>query len=173
MKPQKKVIKFKPSQDVYHPTFATCELPQGDFKMLQLPGGAINTKANLSIEAEKEYELRVFEYGNLSGESCENLGDEFNPFAVEAQQPQWNGWGWSSPSHSHADERQGKIDSFETDGEGNVEFRQQYFLQNLGGDDSLIGRSMALFEKDDDTPISCCIIAVDIYREPEVEAIDD
>lgn len=141
--------------------------------MLQLPGGAIKVKANFSLNADTEYELKVFEYGDLtvkSGEICTAVGDEFNPWAQPAQAPQWNGYSWTTPSY--ASENQGKIDGFETDESGNAEFLQHYFLQNLGGKDSLIGKSIVLFEKDDDTPINCCIIARDIYRAPEEDTVD-
>ena len=37
--------------------------------------------------------------------------------------------------------------------------------QQLASEDSLIGRSIGLYEKDDDTVLACCVIAVDTYRD--------
>ena len=43
--------------------------------------------------------------------------------------------------------------------------RQNAIEQDLAGDDSLIGRSIGLYEKDDDKVLACCVIAVDTYRD--------
>ena len=157
----KKQPKYAPDAELYIPVFATCEFTQGDFMMLQLPSGAIMAKATLAgLTNETEYQIRVFEFGDLSevdGAACAALGDEFNPFKQEAEEPQWTRWGWSTPAA--VNETIGTLDAFTADVDGNGDFMQQYFLQNLIGDNSLIGKSMAISEKDDTDIISCCIIA--------------
>ena len=164
-----KQAKYAPDAELYIPVFATCEFTYGDFMMLQLPSGAIMAKATLAgLTPETEYQIRVFEFGDLSevDGACSALGDEFNPFKQEAEEPQWTRWGWSTPAA--VDETIGTLDSFTTDVDGQSDFMQQYFLQNLAGDNSLIGKSMAIFEKDDtETILDCCIIALDMHRVPE------
>lgn len=63
----------------------------------------------------------------------------------------------------------GRIDAVTTDVMGMSEFRQEDFLQNLGGDDGLFGRGMTLSVKDSDVILACCTIGRDTYREAPAE----
>lgn len=51
---------------------------------------------------------------------------------------------------------------------GVVNEEQSALLQNLAGEESIIGRSMALMAGDETTPRACCVIARDAAPEPEV-----
>lgn len=66
----------------------------------------------------------------------------------------------------------GKFQSFESDVFGEYEVDDVDLWQNLAGDNSLVGRSMALYEKDDNDAIACGVIG---YGLPwgVIEAIKD
>jgi len=155
-------------------TFATCELGKvgdetGLIQMLQLVGQGVALKGSLSnLAANTEYELRIQEFGDITG-GCTKLGDEFNPWVAEHKDPYAQRYGGWDHQYAYVDpwEGIGKIDNVTSDADGNVTFRQNGLEQNLDGDDSLIGRSIGLYEKDDDTVLGCCVIAVDTYRQYE------
>lgn len=77
-------------------------------------------------------------YGN-----CDNKGDEFNPLAPDAKNPysQYSDWKYEAPREP---EGRGYLDSFTTDSSAMYSYWMQYFLQNLEGKDSIIGRSISL-----------------------------
>jgi len=54
----------------------------------------------------------------------------------------------------------GEIPTFESSLEGIAHFSGVELLQNLAGDGSIIGHSLTLSEKDDTTPIACCVIGI-------------
>lgn len=139
--------------------------------MLQLPKSPIQLKGELTgLKAKTEYEIRVYEHGNLSGGSCEKLGSKFNPLTTEEDEAKksgahWGAWG-SEISLEHFD-TSGEIDMIKTDANGTVSVYQDKFLQNLIDDepeDELIGRSLALYEMGDDHRLACCVISHDRYR---------
>ena len=108
--------------------------------------------------------MRIQEFGVVT-DGCTRLGDEFNPFADANRDPYQSYYqGWSGPSIW---DNIGTIDNITSDNSGNASIRQNSLEQDLAGDDSLIGRSIALYEKDDDTVLGCCVIAVDTYRSYE------
>lgn len=108
--------------------------------------------------------LRITELGDTSGDSCAELGEEWNPLAPKATttwKQSYSGWEQISTPGTNED---GRIDAFTTDVDGNVTFRQEALLQNLVGDDGLYGRGIFLSEKDSDVIIGCCAIGNDTYR---------
>ena len=98
---------------------------------------------------------------------CAELGDEFNPLAPEPKsswkQDYWGQWIETKVRPTNED---GRIDAITSDADGKVSFRQEKLLQNLAGDDSLLGRGIYLSEKDSDIILGCCAIGRDTYREP-------
>lgn len=48
------------------------------------------------LRADFSYEIRVAEWGCLENE-CGDVGEEFNPFKVEAAEPVWTRYGWKTP----------------------------------------------------------------------------
>ena len=170
--------KVEPIEVAYHasyavrkPTFATCELAQGDIEMLQLPGGAIKAKAELTgLSAGASLELRIAEYGLLT-DACANIGDEFNPYKTTCpEQIKYGGWATSEAADDcDAEDGRGEFDAITADADGNADFLQEKLLQNLEGKTNIMGRSIGLFEVDSDVAISCCTIARDQYWPDEEE----
>ena len=66
----------------------------------------------------------------------------------------------------------GAVESFHTDANGEVQTDGLELLQNLSGDDSLIGKSIVLYEKDDSSPIMCGVIGHGL-PEAEILTFDD
>ena len=54
----------------------------------------------------------------------------------------------------------GKIEALTADANGAVAMDEVEILQNLEQDDSIIGKALVLYEKDDSVPIMCCAIGV-------------
>ena len=93
-------------------------------------------------------------YGTL-GTMCDATGDEFNPL-VELDP-------YYEPAE-HQDPSRGRLDGFTTDMDGKGAFHQKKLLQNLGGKESLLGKSITMLsvsaeEGVDDMLLDCCIIA--------------
>lgn len=132
-------------------------------EFLQMPGYPIKVRGVFTDQAEDgSYELTVNTYGD-----CANPGPEFNPLAPDAVYPHYNSYnGWGKQAAEVESDGRGELDNvvFE-DNDGSAEYWMQYFLQNLAGKDSLIGRSITLTLYDEGS--FCCTIGRDTYREPE------
>lgn len=123
------------------------------------------------LAADIEHVLRVTEFGDLQGDMCSEIGEEFNPLAPEPKKAyKYNEWGFYTEYMTTPTNEDGRIDAIKADAEGKASFRQEKLLQNLSGEDSLLGRAVYLTMKDNDKiKLGCCTIGRDIYREPEVE----
>ena len=160
---------FKPDADMVGAMFANCEIKDiGAINFFQSSGFAMKAKGELSgLSAETEYVLRITELGDTTGVACSGLGDEWNPLAPAAT----SSWArdyygrWIEKTVEGVNEH-GRIDAVTTDADGAVTFRQEELLQNLYGDDGLLGRGIFLSEKDSDVILGCCSIGRDTYREP-------
>jgi len=140
--------------------------------MEQEPSSSISLMAQFTdgLEADTEYELTVHIWGNKTN-MCNSIGETFNPLADPKAivKPVWNGWTYTLPPSDYY----GEIIPFRTDAEGKATLSQHSFLQNLEGDKTLIGRSIALSKKGVQSyiPIACCVIGRDIYHAPDSAAI--
>ena len=95
----------------------------GEFKNVQ-PG----------LHALKIHELGDLEYG------CESAGYVYNPFGAKH-------------GHSHFDindRRVGDLENLQARFDTNAEYKNRDLLVNLSGPNSVIGRSMVLYEREDD-----------------------
>jgi len=122
----------------------------------------------------QDYELLVAKYGQCGEIERNPMNMEFNP--LEEKDKMGNVVMYQDPSR-------GRLDGFTTDatGDANVEIGnwpiQFNFLQNLSGQDSLIGRDVYLVQVDTDivtgdvtkTETSCCVIGRDMAPEGYVE----
>ena len=116
-----------------------------------------------------EHVLRITEFGDIQGDLCSEIGEEFNPLAPEPKKTyKMNEWGFWDEFMTNPTNEDGRIDAIEANSDGKVSFRQEELLQNLSGEDSLLGRGLYLSMKDSDIKLGCCTIGRDIYREPEV-----
>ena len=141
--------------------------------LMQLPKYPIMLKAALEgLDATTKYELWVNMWGNEAN-SCRNVGAKFNPLQdpSEVPVPIWTGWSYALPPSDYY----GEIDPFTSDADGMASLTQNYFLQNLEGPQTIIGRSISLVKKatvagEKDQTLGCCVIARDIYHPPEETA---
>ena len=112
-----------------------------------------NTQVPNSPADDDVLTFEFHEYGDLSTDSelCDSVGDVYNPL----QDP-----------HVTTPETRGTLDSFTIDDATETEqYEMAALLQNLGGKNSLVGRSIVL--KDDDGTVSgCCVIGLDAPPAP-------
>ena len=83
--------------------------------------------------------LKIHEFGDLEY-GCESTGDVYNPFGAYR-------------GHSHEDihdRRVGDIEQVQARFDTNAEYKNRDLLVNLSGPNSVIGRSMVLYEMEDD-----------------------
>jgi len=83
--------------------------------------------------------LKIHEFGDLEY-GCESAGEVFNPFG-------------SYQGHSHEDihdRRVGDIEQIQARFDSNAEYKNRDMLVNLSGPNSVIGRSMVVYEREDD-----------------------
>ena len=135
--------------------------------MLQLPNRPIMVKGEIKgLKKETEYEVHVYEQNKPDEiKSCENLGKRYNPlkpWSDEELHSHWGGWG--SDIHPVFFDKSGELESIQTDADGKLTIYQEQFLQNLVGEDMLLGRTVALYEMGDDVRLGCCQIHRDRYR---------
>ncbi len=156
-------VEFKADESIQYLTASRCELIQnaaigslempvmGVVEFNQEPEKPVEIRAmihNLSDSAD--YELRICDYGNING-ACEHVGGIFNP--LETKKASY-GAGFSVKSL----DGRGTIPSISSNVDGICHISGIELEQNLAGPDSMIGRSLSLFEKDDTVPIACCVI---------------
>ena len=110
--------------------------------------------------------FRFNEYGRAFN-NCANVGKVWNPLS------ELDSLGRVNP---YQDPTRGNIDCVDTDGDGNITNSiQKEVLQNLSGHDSIIGRSVTVFQKDSDgnipdaDPLGCCVIGYD--AQPAASAV--
>lgn len=114
--------------------------------------------------------MKIHEFGDLE-HGCESIGDVYNPFGAHR-------------GHSHEDihkRRVGDIEQIQARFDSNAEYKNRDLLVNLSGPNSVVGKAMAIYEREDDhdqtehqnTPdgkgrfragegkkIACCIIGL-------------
>ena len=128
--------------------------------------GSVDDSANMTYtDDEDSIEFTVLKYGDLSysTEFCENAGAEFNPL----EDPH-------NPTSSSATSVRGGLDAVTVSLDTNdlQSWTQTSFLQNLGGKDSIIGRSIKIVHNDNGTRINegCCVIGLDAPPAPTTPA---
>jgi len=174
------VIKYVP-EHAAKTIYAVCQISETDsIQLAQAPGRAVMARINLGtaplLLPSGDYRFQVHEYGNsygnddLSIDTCSNIGDEYNPLR------EVNKAGTANP---YQDPHRGRLDTVTTDGTGLVtEARQYDFLANLSGHQSIIGRSIAIYDVDAEEaaaagvtpgttatavpPTACCTIGYDV-----------
>ena len=102
-------------------------------------------------------DFKFMELGDTTS-GCTKMGDEFNPLASSYETSPWG-----NPIVD-ADTQGAQMDSV-TVTNIMTDFEQDSLLQNLSGEDSLIGRGLQILR--DGTLLGCCSIGRDIYRTPE------
>merc|ERR1719464_283899 len=144
------------------PVYASCYVTDGsnytiELKFGQLPGPPIQVQSTYSDLSNTwtDGDLIshvVHKYGDVSGSSCANVGDVYNPL----QDP-----------HNTTPETRGTLEDVSISADVNdiTTSTQSTFEQNLGGLNSLIGRSIQLSD-DDPTDLGCCVIGLDAPPAP-------
>lgn len=112
-----------------------------------------------------EYDLRIGEYGNILSD-CTMTGEVFNPLTPDPI-PQYDHWGRITMIQPESDGR-GEFESVVAGDEGEVSRDAVELMQNLSGDDTLIGKSIVVYEKDDNVPVMCGVIG---HGLPEAEIL--
>lgn len=139
----------------YQAVFTLCELDAGNVNIGQLSKQAPIVQAVMTgLAADTEHRFMIRTLGKTLGE-CANGGEEFNPYKEE----------WNGQANPHADPTRGKIDGFTTDATGAFTLNQAKLLQNLSGKDSIVGKSIELFQvvtDGDDISLGCCVIGQDV-----------
>ena len=111
------------------------------------------------VVAARTFSFRINENGVIgNGQTCDQVGDEFNPLT------EVNKYGQVNP---YQDPARGRIADITTDANGDyAEADTDYdsLMQNLSGKDSIIGRSITLTNEDTGAS-QCCVIARDVIPE--------
>lgn len=117
------------------------------------------------LTADSTIAFRFNEYGRAFN-TCANVGKVWNPLS------ELDSLGRVNP---YQDPSRGNIDDIVADANGAITNSiQKEVLQNLSGHDSIIGRSVTVFQKNDDgtlpsQPIGCCVIGYD--AQPAASAV--
>ena len=120
-----------------------------------MPGYPAQVRTNFTgLTAGNTYGFRFHEYGRAFN-NCADIGDQWNPLierdSLDRVLP-------------YQDLTRGEINSITTDTNGAIDNQtQSVLLQNLSGYNSIIGRSVAIYDTDTNgnfgsTPIGCCVI---------------
>ena len=126
------------------PILGVVEFNQEDKKPIEVRAMIHN------LSDSTEYELRICDYGNINGQ-CEHVGGIFNPLQTKADS---YGAGFKVKDLNG----RGAIQAISSNVEGICHVSGIELEQNMAGEDNLIGRSLSLFEKDDTTPLACCVL---------------
>lgn len=144
--------------------FAICELDVAlaatvTVQMAQAPGKAVATKISGSgFTDSTPLRFVINEFGKID---CDATGDEFRPLQ---EKDKYN------RNNPYQDPARGRLPSVTADGTGAIpETITQNVLLNLEGKNSIMGRSILLFDDSTDVdgaiiteePVACCIIGVD------------
>ena len=156
------------------PTFAVCEFgDDSSLELAQLPHHPIYVRGSISADAAGEtFYARINTKGKM-GDSCDaaDTGAEFNPLFETDK------YGNPNP---YQDSSRGRIPDISASVSILESMPEQFastldgsdtVMQNLEGTDSLIGRSITLFDASDDTIVACCVIGRDMapmVEEPEM-----
>ena len=167
-------IKYEKIPLPYGPVAAAAEMNKDSMRGLIVMGQKNNESVKVDVRLaglskSTEYELRIQDYGNILS-NCSLCGEVFNPLMGEDYET-FDSWGRKIQMKYEQDGR-GAIESFHTDANGEVQTDGLELLQNLSGDDNLIGKSVVLYEKDDSSPIMCGVIGHGL-PEAEILTFDD
>ena len=149
----------------------TIELSQKDGDSTLMIGDFQGLSSNI-------HALKIHEYGDLSG-GCANLGPVYNPFG-------------SQRGHSHEvihDKRVGDLEQVQARFDNNAEYKNRDGYVDLSGPLSIVGRSIAIYEREDDhdetehaprvdregrkregegNVIACCVVGLAKGEKPKV-----
>lgn len=173
----------KPDETIY----ATCRFDflgysdsEGYMKFYQEPGQPVTMLGGFRGVNPGLHAIKIHEFGDLE-RGCESTGDVFNPFGA----PQGN---------AHEDitmRRVGDIEQMQFNFNSRCEYKIRDQLAELSGPNSIIGRSLVIYEREDDhhkheapaaegrelrankgmgRRIGCCVIGLDKKEEEEVMA---
>jgi len=161
--------------------YAVCQISETDsIQLAQAPGRAVMARINLgtapTLLPTAKYRFQVHEYGNSFGNAatstntCKNIGVEYNPLR------EVNKAGMPNP---YQNPLRGRLQTVTTDATSLVtEARQYDFMANLSGHQSIIGRTIAIYDVAAEeaaaagvtpgatatavAPIACCTVGHDV-----------
>lgn len=146
----------------------------GSLQFAQRGGKATMVRINLdgtAVTANRDFAFLVHEFGLLreGANDCADLGDEFNPLLEKDKMNRFNPF---------QDPTRGRIGDITTDANGAVsDLVQKNVLVNLSGSDSIIGRSVGVYDSGyasdnvtltDTGAADCCVIGYDKVDADEV-----
>jgi len=111
----------------------------GRFAITQKPGDLTEFIGEFEGLKPGLHSLKIHEFGDLEY-GCESTGEIFNPFGAKQ-------------GHSHFDiteRRVGDCENVQARFDTNAEYKNRDLLANLSGPNSIIGRSLVLYEREDD-----------------------
>ena len=136
--------KYAPKED--EEIIASCEFDflgyshsSGTLELRQKPHDLTSIIGEFEMIKPGLHALKIHEFGDLEY-GCESTGDVYNPFGAYR-------------GHSHEDihdRRVGDIEQLQARFDTNAEYKNRDLLVNLSGPNSVIGRSMVLYEREDD-----------------------
>lgn len=116
----------------YSHSTGTLELRQKPHDLTSIIGEFTGLKPGL-------HAMKIHEYGDLEY-GCESTGEVYNPFGAYR-------------GHSHEDihdRRVGDIEQIQARFTGDAEYKNRDLLANLSGPNSIVGRSLVVYEREDD-----------------------
>lgn len=151
---------------------------EGRLELKQLPGDLTSIIGTFDFIKPGNHALKIHEYGDIEY-ACSSVGPVFNPYGAKR-------------GHSDDDiylRRIGDLEQVMGRWDTSAEFKNRDDLVDLSGPNSVLGRSMVLYEREDDfdqtphppavdreerlvelmgRPIACCVIGL-AKGEPKVE----
>ena len=111
----------------------------GRLELTQKPGDLTSFIGEFEGLKPGLHAMKIHEFGDLEY-GCESTGDVFNPFGAKH-------------GHSHFDineRRVGDCENVQARFDTNAEYLNRDLLANLSGPNSIVGRSLVLYEREDD-----------------------
>jgi Cu-Zn family superoxide dismutase len=125
---------------------ASCEMDflgyshsSGSLELRQKPHDLISIIGEFTGLKPGLHAMKIHEYGDLEY-GCESTGGVYNPFGAYR-------------GHSHEDihdRRVGDVEQIQARFTGDAEYKNRDLLANLSGPNSIIGRSLVVYEREDD-----------------------
>ena len=148
------LIQYWPAY-LQQPVFASCasRATDAEIQLVQFPGMPVQARwfspdLYPSLDGQV-WTVRIYEYGRLGGDECTDIGAEFNPLTERNKRGEVNPF---------QDPSRGRINDITFDSDGMGTIASGYILQNLSGENSIIGRSLLVGVEG--SPIGCCTIGL-------------
>ena len=151
---------------------------RGEIELSQKAGDSTLFIGEFQGLSSNIHALKVHEFGDIGGD-CSQIGDVYNPFGAQM-------------GHSHEiihDRKVGDLEQVQARFDSNAEYKNRDGYIDLSGPTSILGRSMAIYEREDDhdetehaprvdregrkregkgSVIACCVVGLVKGEKPKV-----